>query len=127
MWQSKWVGLRYKKLGRGPDAFDCLGLFLALHKARLGRVLPDPRCTMEEAARQSVADQLRPQFVSVKRADIQEGDALMFRVRSQLLHVGYALDGRDMLHIEEDSTGSVLEAWNRVKWLGRLEGIYRFV
>ncbi|UWQ77395.1 NlpC/P60 family protein [Leisingera sp. M658] len=124
MWQGEWIGLRYQKLGRGPEAYDCLGLWLALQRVRMGRILPDPRCTMLEAARQQTAETMRPQFTRVQRAI--EGDALMFRVRSQLLHVGYAIDGRDMLHIEEDATGSVLENWNRSPWLGRLEGIYRF-
>ncbi|AHD12138.1 NlpC/P60 family protein [Phaeobacter gallaeciensis] len=125
MWQGNWVGLRYEKLGRGPETYDCLGLWLALQKARMARNIPDPRCTMLQAAREQTANQFRPLFTRVSHA--QEGDALMFRVRGQLLHVGYAIDTNDMLHIEEDATGSVLECWNRSPWIGRLEGIYRFV
>jgi hypothetical protein len=70
---------------------------------------------------------MRPHVVAVPERDAREGDALMFYVRGQLLHVGFALDGRDMLHIEDDVAGSVIESWNRSPWLGRLEGIYRFV
>jgi len=124
MWQGNWVGLRYKNLGRGPEGYDCLGLFLALQKLRFGRSIPDPKCTMAQAARKQTADAMRPSFRRVKSAI--EGDALMFRVRGQLLHVGYALNAIEMLHIEEDAIGSVLENWNRSPWLGRLEGIYRF-
>lgn len=123
-WASEWVGIPHAKLGRGPDSFDCLGLFLALQKARFGRVLPDPRCTMLQAAREKTADQMRPLFRRVEKAE--EGDALLFRVKGQLLHVGYALDGRDMIHTGSDTGDSRIERWNGTIWLGRLEGIYRF-
>lgn len=123
MWVNDWIGLRYQELGRGPH-YDCLGLYLALFRHRFGLSLPDPSCTMIEAVRRQVADGLRPQFRRVGAA--KEGDALLFRIKGHLLHVGFALDRRDMLHIEHDTTGSLLEIWDRQPWRGRLEGIYRF-
>jgi cell wall-associated NlpC family hydrolase len=102
-----------------------LGLYLALYRHRFGVQIPDPACSMEMAVRREVANDMRPYFQRVTAA--REGDALMFRVRGQLLHVGYALNGRDMLHIERASIGSNVEVWNRSPWTGRLEGIYRFV
>lgn len=124
MWTRDWIGLPHAPLGRGP-AYDCLGLFLALHKARFGRDLPDPRCTMLQAARERTADQMRPLFRAV--AEAQEGDALLFRVGGRLLHVGYALDGRDMLHMHHPEDGSLIECWTGTRWRGRLEGIYRAI
>lgn len=122
MWADKWVGLPHAPLGRGP-AYDCLGLFLALQRERFGRELPDPACTMLQAARDKTADQMRPLFQRV--ASAKEGDALLFRVRGQALHVGYALGGRDMLHMYYPEDGSLIECWTGTGWLGRLEGIYR--
>lgn len=121
MWTNAWIGLPYAKLGRGPD-YDCLGLYLALQKHRFGRDLPDPRCTMREAARDGVADRLRPLFVPVDQPE--DGDALLFRVGGRLLHVGFAVGAQHMLHIE-NAAGSVLECWDSTRWRGRLEGIYR--
>lgn len=123
-WVNDWVGLSYAKQGRGPDAYDCLGLFLALQAARFGRVLPDPRCTMAEAVRQGVADGLKPLFQPVGCP--QDGDALLFRVGGRLLHVGFAVGPRHMLHIENEA-GSVLECWDSTRWRERLEGVYRAI
>ena len=123
MWASEWVGLPHEKMGRGPAAYDCLGLFLALHRARFGRIIPDPGCTMEQATRERTAEALRPLWDRVEPREVAEGDALLFRVRGHILHVGYALDRRDMLHSEH---GSLIERWDSTRWRGRLEGCYRY-
>lgn len=123
MWTDTWIGRPYVKLGRGPE-FDCLGLFLALQRERFGRVIPDPRCTMLQAARENTADQYRPLFEQVDYA--RDGDALLFRVQGRLLHVGFAVGARHMLHIENEA-GSVLECWDSTRWRSRLEGIYRAI
>lgn len=119
MWTNDWIGLPYAKQGRGPDAYDCPGLFLALQADRFGRVLPDPRCTMAEAVRQRTVDSYRPLFERVERP--QDGDALLFRVGDRLLHVGFAVGPRHMLHIENEA-GSVLECWDSTRWRARLAG-----
>ena len=35
-WSERWLGKPYAVLGRGPDAFDCLGLFMAVQNAEFG-------------------------------------------------------------------------------------------
>lgn len=124
-WASEWIGLPHEKLGRGPQGFDCLGLFIALHKARFGRVIEDPLCTMQKAVRLRVADGYRDDVIEVVRPDVAEGDALLFLADGRPLHVGFALDGRDMLHTETHA--SCVECWTGPRWIGKLEGIYRFV
>ncbi len=123
MWTDDWIGLPYQKIGRGPESYDCLGLFLALQHTRHGRALPDPLCTMIEAARRHVADQNRPSWRRVAVA--QEGDAVLFRVRGMALHVGYALGPRLMLHVQ-DAAASVIEDFTDMSWRARLEGIYTY-
>lgn len=122
MWSDRWVGLPYRKLGRGPEAFDCLGLFLALQRVRHGRALFDPLCSMTEAARARLADQVRPDWRKVQVAE--EGAALLFRVRGLELHVGYALNKRQMLHACGDVGESVIEDFQTGAMSRRLEGIY---
>ena len=39
MWTDAWIGIPYQDLGRGPDAYDCLGLFLAVQRVRHNRVI----------------------------------------------------------------------------------------
>ena len=124
MWSDAWIGLPYAELGRGPAAYDCLGLFLALERARQGRDLPDPACRPAEALRRRVVERARPLWRRVAVAE--EGDALLFRSAGRALHVAYALDDRDMLHTEARLGASAIEPWRRTGWLARLEGIYRY-
>ncbi|NDV53899.1 NlpC/P60 family protein [Salipiger sp. PrR003] len=124
MWTDAWIGLPYAVRGRGPTAFDCLGLFIALHLARRGVVIPDPACTMEDAVRLGTVDRYRAHFQRVDTAI--EGDALLFLSSGRPLHIGYALDNSNMLHIDA-TAGSRIERWRGMNWLGKLEGIYRLV
>jgi probable lipoprotein NlpC len=124
-WTDEWIGRPHEKLGRGPEAFDCLGLFIALHWARFGRVIRDPKCSMEEAIRNRVVTDMRADVREVTRDELQEGDALLFYAGGRALHLGFALDAQDMLHTEKDF--SCIERWSGLNWLGKLEGIYRFV
>ncbi|MEM6738939.1 MAG: NlpC/P60 family protein [Pseudomonadota bacterium] len=123
MWSDPWVGLPFEKLGRGPHAYDCLGLYLALVRERLGRELPDPRLTIMDAVRDRRVGALRAEFVRVKEA--REGDALLFFFGRTAFHVGYALGARDMLHVGEGMDGSAIERWASPLWREKLEGIYR--
>lgn len=123
MWTDDWVGLPYEEVGRGPHAFDCLGLFVELHRRRFGRELPDPSISMTEAARSRFVDSQRPLWRSVGVAT--EGCAVLFRVRGLALHVGYAISSTHMLHVE-DAALSVIEDFTTMKWRSRLEGIYSY-
>lgn len=121
-WTNDWIGHPYRELGRGPDEYDCLGLFLALQRARHGRELFDPLCTMTGAARMKLADQVRPEWRRV--AQPVEGAALLFRVRGLELHVGYALGGHRMLHASYEAGQSVIQDFTTMIWAPRLEGVY---
>lgn len=127
MWSDDWIGLPYCEMGRGPDAYDCLGLFLALQRVRMGRALPDPRCTALEAVRRGAVDRARTQWERIMPDQAWEGDALLFLCAGRALHVGYALGPRLMLHTQSDTGASMIEGWRRAPWRDRLEGIYRHV
>ena len=122
MWTNAWVGLPYQRLGRGP-AYDCLGLYLAINAARLGRILPDPACDPAGALRRGEVEAQREHYREVTEA--REGDALLFRSAGRPLHVGYALDDRDMLHISGDTIASTIERWRSTRWRCRLVGVFR--
>ena len=122
MWVNQWIGIPYQELGRGPDVYDCLGLFLALQSARHSRVIFDPHCSMQAAVRGQLVERVRPNWSAVSAAT--EGSALLFRVRGLALHVGYALDERRMLHTSQDTRESVIEDFTTSNWGDRLEGIY---
>lgn len=123
-WSDRWIGLPYQEIGRGPDSYDCLGLFIALQKERFGRDLSYPACSMSEAARADLAASARPKWRRVATA--QEGCAVLWQVRGFSLHVGFALDARRMLHVSGELGESVIEDFTTVCWGKRLEGIYEF-
>lgn len=120
-----WIGLRYAEGGRGPEAYDCLGLYLALVRAWRGVTLPDPRCAVTEIGRWQVA--LGPHFQEIDRASVRLGDALLFRMGRGVLHVGFALGASDMLHIEQDSVGSCIASVDGAQWVNKLIGVHRLV
>ena len=124
-WATPFIGLPYVEGGRGPEAYDCLGLFIALQWARFGRVIPDPACSMAQAVRHAVVDAARGDWGQVALGDVREGDALLFLAAGRALNLGFALDGRDMIHTECEA--SCVEAWTGPARFGKLEGIYRFV
>lgn len=123
-WTDDWVGKRYAEGGRGPQAYDCLGLFLALQHVRCGLVLPDPACTLRSALRDRVVEAQRADWRPVDGP--REGDALMFRVGRYELHVGFCLDARMMIHIERDGPGSVVQSFLHQPWRQRLTGVFRY-
>lgn len=124
MWTDAWVGLRYKELGRGPDLYDCLGFYLAVYEARTGIMLPDPMISRLGSARSRSIGRALGHYVPVEV--VAEGDALLFQMAGGSMHVGYALNGRDMLHLEADAACSCIENWRSSRWLGRHQGIYRY-
>lgn len=125
MWTDAWVGLPYAELGRGPEAYDCLGLYLAVYAARFGVTIPDPAITRLGSARQDRAWRTID-GLGARVDQAQEGDALLFLMGGRSLHIGYALNRRDMLHLESDQAMSCIETWRSTRWQGRLKGIYRY-
>lgn len=120
-WAERWIGRPYEALGRGPETFDCLGLFMAVQNAEFGLSLDYglvPLGPAEETARATHIAAWRR--VGVARA----GDAVLIR-HGRGWHVGVALDNRVMLHCTEPA--SVIEPFRAPKWGKRLEGVYTYV
>ncbi|QFT47807.1 NlpC/P60 family protein [Roseivivax sp. THAF40] len=125
-WSDEWIGLRYAEGARGPDAFDCLGLFIALQKARHDREIPDPACSIQQAVRRRVVAGMKASGAWLPVDRPEAGDALLFRVGRHVVHVGYCLGPRLMLHTEREGPGSVIEDFTFEPWRARLNGVFRF-
>lgn len=106
MWTDAWAGLPYIRGGRGPDAYDCLGLCQALQRARHGRAFPGPGWAGADGVP-------------------REGDVLLFRILGRELHVGYALGPRDMLHVQR-GVGTLIDRYTAARWARRMVGVYRW-
>ena len=88
----------------------------------------DPK---QPATQRTIYEHLEGDYANLTRSDVirvaqaQEGDALLFYAHGRPLHLGFALNNQDMLHIDSIA-GSRVERWRAAAWLGKLEGIYRF-
>jgi len=121
MWTDKWIGLPYRVLGRGPDAYDCLGLMMAVQAEQFGVHLDYGLVNIGQEECDAKARYL-PAWARVDEP--REGDVVLMR-RGRGWHVGIALDGEWMLHA--DAPASSITNYRRSMWGRRLEGIYRHV
>lgn len=125
-WSTAWLGKRYRREGRGPLAYDCLGFFIAVQAAQFGRHMDYgivPEGPAEVAAHQTYFVD-GPQWSRVATA--KEGDALLF-TRGRGFHIGVALTHDTMLHCANPEQGSVIEPFRARKWGTRLAAIYEWV
>ena len=122
MWTDDWVGLPYEKKGKGPNAYDCIGLFRAVIKTRMGIDIPDPDCTAEEAIQSGLLSKYRRDLKSVDKAE--EGDAVLVRSARMGIHMGYAISHRDMLHTLPN-VGSIVTEFTGIRFKDQIMGIYR--
>lgn len=119
-WAEAWIGKAYAPLGRGPVAYDCLGLFIEVQARQFGRVLDYGLVRVGEDELDACARHIgewRPVKVAVA------GDAVLMR-RGRGWHLGVALDDRLMLHAHEPQ--SVIEDFRASRWGARLDGVYRY-
>lgn len=122
-WANNFVGLPFAERGRGPEAFDCLGLLIEVQSRVFGRVIRDPACSFADGLRPENRAVLEDQVIEA--ATPQEGDALLFREAGRALHVGIVVDQNLMLHSYH--AAAAVERWTGPIWFPKLAGIYRFV
>ncbi|MBL6427349.1 MAG: C40 family peptidase [Maritimibacter sp.] len=120
-WSERWLGKPYAVLGRGPDAFDCLGLFMAVQNAEFGLSLDYglvPKGPEEESVRARHAS-------GWQRVDVATEGCAVLMQRGRGWHIGVAIDASRMLHAARPA--SVIESFLGPKWGRRLEGVYAYV
>ena len=118
------VGKRYLADGRGPLAYDCLGLCMEITRRR-GFAVP---------AYQSTRDELQRQYAEghgalgiCRRIVLPEtGAVVLIRTdHTSLRHMGIMLDTARMIHASEGPGSVVVEHLGRSIWARRLIGFYR--
>ena len=123
------IGLPWIAGARGPEAYDCWGLFLAVQRQHFGRVLPE--IPVDALNLRAVLDAFnghpeRQRWQPVSRAE--EGDAVLMRQSRYPVHIGVWLDidGGGVLHAVRHAgvVFQTLAALDAHGW--RIEGFYRF-
>lgn len=121
---SKYIGLEYGNLGRGPDKFDCIGLILEIYKNELGIELPDyTELQYDEdwyKEHDHIVDNIDKKWIEVKEP-LEMFDILIFFggcAKGVANHIGlYAGNGR-FIHISSQYS-SMLSRLDKY-WKSRL-------
>lgn len=111
------LGKPWRKDGRGPDAFDCVGLLLEISR-RLGSALPDYKSDLHELA-------LALCGAWERVTDPQPGDGILIRSVDPDWHIGVVCGAGYMLHARPQC-GVTRERYNADPWHKRIEGFYRW-
>ena len=126
---SMLVGLPWVAGARGPEAYDCWGLFLAVQRQHFGRALPEipvDALNLRAVLDAFTAHPERQRWQPVSAAE--EGDAVLMRQSRYPVHIGVWLDidGGGVLHAVRHAgvVFQTLAALNAHGW--RVEGHYRF-
>jgi NlpC/P60 family len=126
---STLIGLPWVAGARGPEAYDCWGLFLAVQRQHFGRDLPeipvdalDLRAVLDAFTAHPERQRWQPVIAA------EEGDAVLMRQSRYPVHIGVWLDidGGGVLHAVRHAgvVFQTLAALNAHGW--RIEGCYRF-
>lgn len=112
------LGKPFEDRARGPQTFDCVGLFLELQR-RLGRDLPAYGSREIELYMALVSDRW-------ERVDKPEpGDGVLIYSDDPRWHIGTVAGGGYMLHVFAGH-GVSRERYDTFPWHKRIEGFYRW-
>lgn len=113
----------YEEGGRGPDTFDCFGLFAELCKRR-GQPIPDHPSPVPLSERE--AEIVRAADAEWSQVNEPEpGCAVLLRIGPWVSHIGMVLDGGRFIHASSKHGISVVRL-DDVCWINRIAGFYRY-
>lgn len=122
---SDLIGRPFREFGRGPEAYDCFGLWIEINK-RLGIKVLDYGQLIGENSETicKKADEYRPKFTKIKEP--QPGDLILFRTDTGLTdHIGVIVQPGLFLHVLKKQ-GILCTYLDNYFWRGRIEGLYRY-
>lgn len=114
---------RYEENGRGPDVYDCFGLFAELCRRR-GVDVPDRLSPADLAKREEdIAEEAEQHWLKLDRPE--EGCAVVLRIGPWSSHIGMMLDDRRFIHASQCS-GITVTSLEDERWRNRISGFYRY-
>lgn len=115
------IGKPFAEGGRGPDAYDCLGMAITLQR-RQGRYVPDFASSMDEFHRQFGDGILGP---CSKLDAALPGCVVLLRTGINERHIGTMIDPYRMIHTMAGLTnGACIERAVTLPWAQRVLGYY---
>lgn len=115
------MSARYEEGGRGPDAYDCFGLFAELCRRR-GLTIPDHPSPRDLAQRQSdIRAEAAEAWTELDAPEV--GCAVAIRIGPYVSHIGMVLDGGRFIHANH-RTGVTVARLDDLQWRERIAGFY---
>ena len=126
-WWSKYAGLPFGEKGRGPDLFDCWGLFAWIFQNEKGITLPDYLDLYNTTCDRALAGVIEQETAKRWRKvdDPQAFDGVLLMQRGVGMHVGVVTKPGYMIHCEKD-VNTVHERYGVGRWANKVMGFYRY-
>ena len=123
-WVAPYFGKPFGAGGRGPDAYDCWGLVLAVYND-MGVTLPDYGAGIDDvyAVRRTgpAMDAAKDDWVKIDAP--QERDVVLLRRGRLPVHVGLWVRPGVMFHVEDDCH-ACFERLDNLLWKNKIVGFY---
>lgn len=122
---SAYVGLPYAERG-------CWELLRLVYAEQLGITLPayaEEYAAIPDEERAELGrliTESRSDWYAIAPGDERAGDAVLFRMLGEPVHIGVIAEPGLFLHVYQGHT-SCIESYRGPKWRPRLEGVYRHV
>lgn len=120
------VGLPYRHMARGPDAYDCFGLLVEVFRRR-GITIPDAAYGDDPTAQTNALMQNIGAWREINLPPREQvaGAGVMFRRGLSAAHVGVAIDEDRFIHASEDH-GQVLIGYLSRGYDRKILGVYEY-
>lgn len=118
------MGARYELGGRGPKAYDCLGLFMELCKRR--GINMDKSSPEKEVDRHiAIIQESERNWFKLDKPE--PGCAVAIRIGPWVSHLGMVMDDINYFIHADEGTGVSIERLDTIKWAKRISGFFRYV
>lgn len=117
------MSARYELGGRGPTAYDCMGLFIELCKRR-GIILTQTSPEKEADRQIAIFDEAQANWTKIDQPE--PGCAVAIRIGPWVSHLGMVMDDINFFIHADDGPGVAIERLDTPKWSKRIAGFYRY-
>jgi len=122
------IGLRYGNRGRGPDEFDCYGLFIKASKELFNHEVPDYLDYYKSDDPTSVTQSIdghKQTWTHIEFGSELPGDVIILTIKAMPVHVGIVLGNKKMLHTLPGKNACI-DIYTTISWRKRIQGFYRW-
>lgn len=117
------MSARYEEGARGPDAFDCFGLFAELCRRR-GQPIPDhPTPHNLEQREEEITAVAAAEWHPLDAPEV--GCAVVLRLGPWMSHIGMVIEGGKFIHASS-RRGVTVQRLDAPEWQMRIAGFYRY-